>query len=325
MMQINEILSKLHTILKCKIALLKDAKLYFYPTEAAATIEEQQLLQDYSAWNIEAADSRAIFYTESSVLINEDLLKLAVLYIKDQLGTIASIDDSINRLLSGGYNHSDIAAVDQLIQKEDELNLIVISGTDFNSIEKELYEIIKNSVNTKNITEYQGNLIVLVQEQNIYEVCSDLQKNILTELFVETVIIIGDILEHPQQLAKLYDSCIEASLLKQSYGINEKLLDYRSMMIYRFITSIDQDLKNQIIDRVFSSKFIEFLNSEVELTIEEMFKNNLNLTDTSARLYIHRNTLLYRIDKIHKLTGFDLRKFEDSMIFKLAWLMYKEN
>jgi carbohydrate diacid regulator len=325
MMQINEILSKLHTILKCKIALLKDAKLYFYPAEAAGTIEEQQLLQDYSAWNIEAADSRVIFYTESSALINEDLLKLAVLYIKDHLGTVASIHDSINRLLSGGYNHSDVTVVDQLIKKEDDLHLIVIIGTDFDGTEKELYEIIKNSVNTKNITGYQGNLIILVQEQNIYEACSDLQKNILTELYVETIIIIGDILEQPQQLAKLYDSCVEASLLKQSYGINERLLDYRSMMIYRFIASIDQELKNQIIDRVFSNKFIEFLNSEIELTIEEMFKNNLNLTDTSARLYIHRNTLLYRIEKIHKLTGFDLRKFEDSMIFKLAWLMYKEN
>lgn len=324
MVQINEILSKLHTILKCKIALLQDERLYFYPVLAAVALEKQEL-QDYSAWNIEAVGVRVIFYTESSAEINEDLLKLAVLYIKDRLYTITSIDDSINRLLSGGYNHSDIAVVNQLIKKEEAPNLVVISGTDFKSIEKELFEIIKNSVNTKNITEYQGNLIVLVQEQNIYEACSDLQKNILTELFIETVIIIGDTLEQPQHLANLYDNCVEAILLKQSYGISERLLDYQSILIYRLITSIDQGLKDKITDRIFSSKFTEFLNSEVELTIEEMFKNNLNLTDTSARLYIHRNTLLYRIDKIHKLTGFDLRKFEDSMIFKLAWLMYKEN
>lgn len=324
MVQINEILFKLHTILKCKIALLKDESLYFYPLIASVALEEQEL-HDYSAWNIETTSARVIFYTESNATINKDLLKLAVLYIKDSLDTINSVDDSINRLISGCYNHSDIAVVDQLIKKEEALNLIVISGTDFNSIEKELFDIINNSVNAKSIIEYQGNLIVLIQEQNIYEVCSDLQKNILTELFVETIITIGDTLEQPQDLANLYDNCVEAILLKQSYGINERLLDYQSMLIYRLIASMDQGLKDKIIDRIFSSKFTEFLNSEVALTIEEMFRNNLNLTDTSARLYIHRNTLLYRIDKIHKLTGFDLRKFEDSMIFKLAWLMYKEN
>ena len=324
MTQINELLSKLHTILKCKMALLKDEEMYFYPVEACAALEQREL-QDYSEWNIETVDSKVILYIESNAKVNEDLLKLAALYIKDQLYTISSLDDSITRLLSGCYNHSDVAVVDQLIKKEEALNLIVISGTDFKSNEKELFEIINNSVNAKNITEYHGNLIVLVQEQNLYDGCSDLQKNILTELFIETVVTIGDVLEKPEQLVELYDNCVEAILLKQSYGINEKLLDYQGMLIYRLITSLDQNLKDKIIARIFSSKFIEFLNSEVELTIEEMFKNNLNLTDTSARLYIHRNTLLYRIDKIHKLTGYDLRKFEDSMIFKLAWLMYKEN
>lgn len=324
MLQISEMLSELYTILKCKIALLIDARLYFYPAEVGEALDEQGL-QGFTESIIGTADDRMTFYTESSAKINEDLLKLAVLYIKDKLYTIDSLDDSINRLLSDCYNHSDIATVNQLICKGSGISLVVISGLDFWSVEKELFEIIKNSVDTKHIAKYQDNIVVLAQEQNIYEACSNLQKNILTELFIETIITIGDMLEQPQDLANTYDSCIEAILLKQSFGVNEKLLDSQSMLIYRLITSIDQGLKDKIIDRIFSRKFTEFLNSEVELTIEEMFKNNLNLTDTSARLYIHRNTLLYRIDKIYKLTGFDLRKFEDSMLFKLAWLMYKEN
>jgi hypothetical protein len=323
MEQINEILSQLHTILRCKIALLKDSELYFYPADAAVILEEQEL-KGYSAWNVEAAGSRLIFYTEAGAKINEAALKLAALYIKDRLHESNRLDDSINRLLSNCYLHSDITVLNQLINKVEPLSLIVISGVDFECIENDLREIIKNSVNAKYISKYQDNLIALIEEQNIYEACSDLQKNILLELFIETVIAIGGRLEQPQQLAELYDNCAEAMLLKQSYGINQKLLDYQNMLIYRLITSIDQGLKDSIIERTFSSKFIEFLNSEMELTIEEMFKNNLNLTDTSARLYIHRNTLLYRIDKIYKLTGFDLRKFEDSMIFKLVWLMHKE-
>jgi hypothetical protein len=304
--------------------LLTDAKLHFYPADAGASMVEHEL-QGYNMYPIEASAGSMIFYTENSVNISEDSLKLAALYIKDRLYSTDNMDDSINRLLTGSYSHSDIAALNRLTDNGAGINLIVISGLEFSGIEKELFEIIKNSVSAKHITEFQGNIIALVQEQNIYEACSDLQKNILTELFIETVIAIGDKLESPQQLANIYDSCVEAVLLKQSYGVNEKILDSQSMLIYRLITSIDQGLKDKIVNRIFSSKFKEFLSSEVELTIEEMFRNNLNLTDTSARLYIHRNTLLYRIDKIYKLTGFDLRRFEDSMIFKLAWLMYKEN
>jgi hypothetical protein len=323
MEQINEILSQLHTILRCKIALLKDSELYFYPADAAVILEEQEL-KGYNAWNVDAAGSRLIFYTEAGAKINEAALKLAALYIKDRLHDSNSLEGCIIRLLSNCFNPSDVAVLNQLIDKVEPLNLIVISGVDFECIENDLQEIIKNSVNAKVIAKYQGNLIALIEEQNVYEACSDLQKNILLELFIETVIAIGGRLERPQQLAELYDNCAEAVLLKQSYGINQKLLDYQSMLIYRLITSVDQDFKDSIIEKTFSSKFTEFLNSEMELTIEEMFKNNLNLTDTSARLYIHRNTLLYRIDKIYKLTGFDLRKFEDSMIFKLVWLMHKE-
>jgi sugar diacid utilization regulator len=232
--------------------------------------------------------------------------------------------DSVVNLLSDQYNYSDVSVINQLINEEKELFFIVLSASDMNGIEPELLEIIKNSAAVKHITKYEGNLIVLVEEQNIYEVCSDLQKNIFTELYVETVIAIGGRLEQPLQLGDLYRNCNEAMLLKQCYGVNLKVLDDQSMLLYRMIASIQKDQKGCIVNKIFSSKFIELLNSEMELTIEEMFKNNLNLTDTSSRLYIHRNTLLYRIEKIHKLTGFDLRKFEDSMIFKLAWLMYKE-
>jgi hypothetical protein len=323
MEQINDILSQLYKILNCRMALLKDNMIYYYPVEAPVIFEGQEL-QNYNSWSIDAPGSRVVFYTENGVDVVDSSLKLAALYIKEQLWGKNSLDNSINKLLSGSYNYTDIAAVDQLIIKEKTLNLIIVSGLDVKSIENELLEIIKNSVDVKYIAEYQGNLIGLIEEQNIYEACSNLQKNILTELFVETVISIGGCLEKPQQLASLYNNGIEAIMLKQSYGINQRLLDYQSMLIYRLITSIDQELKSSIVDRIFSNRFIELLNNELELTIEEMFKNNLNLTDTSSRLYIHRNTLLYRIDKIYKLTGFDLRKFEDSMIFKLAWLMYKE-
>jgi sugar diacid utilization regulator len=323
MMQINDILYQLHTILKCKLALMTEDVYYFYPAINVNPSGKQDM-KDYNAWDIEANRSKGIFYTESGAEIDEAALSLAILYIKNQLFGKSNNMDSVIRLLSEEYNYSDVAVVNQLINKDKALYLILVSGVDIKSIENELLEVIRNSIYAKHIAEYQGNLIALVEDQNIYEACSDLQKNILTELFVESVIAIGGRLEQPHDMGVLYNKCSEVMLLKQSYGINQKVLDDQGMLLYRLINSIDKNQKENVVDKIFSSKFIELLNNEMELTIEEMFKNNLNLTDTSARLYIHRNTLLYRIDKIYKLTGFDLRKFEDSMIFKLAWLMYKE-
>lgn len=322
-MQINDMLAQLHSILKCKVALLWEDKLYFYPAEDAVSLEKQGL-KGYNAWDIATSGSKCIFYLERSAEIAETSLALACLFLKNQLYGKSSISDSIWKLLSGEYNYADIAVMNQMINQDKALYLIVIGGHEVKSIENELLEIIQNSLDAKHIVEYQGNMLALAEEQNISDACSNLQKNILTELFVETVVVIGGRLEQPQQLRELYNNCIEAMLLKQSYGINQKVLEYQSMLLYRLISSIDRKQKAAIIDQIFNNLSVELLNSEMELTIEEMFKNNLNLTDTSARLYIHRNTLLYRIEKIHKLTGFDLRRFEDSMIFKLAWLMYKE-
>ena len=67
------------------------------------------------------------------------------------------------------------------------------------------------------------------------------------------------------------------------------------------------------------------IDKELEHMIDEYFKNNLNITDTAKAIHVHRNTLLYRIDKIQNYTNLDLRNFEDSMTFKIAWLIRKEH
>jgi len=319
MMHTKEILAQLHGILKCNMALNTEDNICFYPET-----DEKHGLEGYNSWDVGAAGDNRVFYTAGDAVIDESALSLAILYLRSQMESHKTSKDFVLNILSGMGDYSDIAAVNQLIDKEKALYLITVGGADTTGIKSELLEIIKNSLEVKHICAYQENLIALVEAQDIIEACGDLQKNILTELYVETVVAIGGCLERPQQLTELYNNCIQVMLLKQSYGLNQQLLDYQSMLIYRLVSSIDKGLKDSIVSRIFSSRFIELLNSEMEQTIEEMFKNNLNLTDTSSRLYIHRNTLLYRIDKIYKLTGFDLRRFEDSMIFKLAWLMYKE-
>ena len=72
---------------------------------------------------------------------------------------------------------------------------------------------------------------------------------------------------------------------------------------------------------VFKNGSIEKLDQETILTIQKFFDNSLNISETSRKLFIHRNTLVYRLDKIQKLTGLDLRQFDDAIIFKVAMMV----
>ena len=77
------------------------------------------------------------------------------------------------------------------------------------------------------------------------------------------------------------------------------------------------------IDEVFGGEVPEVFDNETTVTVEKMFENNLNISEAARQLFIHRNTLVYRLDKIHKSTGLDLREFEDAMMFKVVMMIKK--
>ena len=68
---------------------------------------------------------------------------------------------------------------------------------------------------------------------------------------------------------------------------------------------------------------IDSLDEETVLTIQKFFENDLNVSETSRQLFVHRNTLVYRLDKIYKITGLDLRKFDQAIVFKVAMMVNK--
>ena len=74
---------------------------------------------------------------------------------------------------------------------------------------------------------------------------------------------------------------------------------------------------------VFKRGTIEALDRETLITIQAFFENNLNVSETSRKLFVHRNTLVYRLDKIKKMTGLDLRQFDHAITFKVALMVHK--
>ncbi|MDD2213244.1 MAG: helix-turn-helix domain-containing protein [Oscillospiraceae bacterium] len=104
------------------------------------------------------------------------------------------------------------------------------------------------------------------------------------------------------------------------------LMRYDKLGLGRLIYQLPPTLCHMFLDEVFPDGCYDQLDSETLLTIQKFFENNLNGSETSRQLFVHRNTLVYRLDKVQKITNLDLRNFDDAVLFKLASMvrMYLE-
>ena len=103
---------------------------------------------------------------------------------------------------------------------------------------------------------------------------------------------------------------------------NERtIISYDNLGIARLVYQLPTTLCEMFLKEVFKKGSIESLDQETLFTIQKFFENNLNVSETSRKLFVHRNTLVYRLEKIKKLTGLDLREFEDAIVFKVALMV----
>jgi carbohydrate diacid regulator len=98
---------------------------------------------------------------------------------------------------------------------------------------------------------------------------------------------------------------------------------YESLGIGRLIYQLPITLCEIFLGEVFKKGSIETLDRETLMTVQAFFENNLNVSETSRKLFVHRNTLVYRLEKIRKITGLDLREFEHAVTFKVALMVKK--
>ena len=100
-------------------------------------------------------------------------------------------------------------------------------------------------------------------------------------------------------------------------------MSYSNLGIGRLIYYLPTTLCNMFLSEIFKKGSIEHLDHETLFTIQKFFENNLNISETSRKLFVHRNTLVYRLEKIRRLTGLDLKQFDDAIVFKVALMVRK--
>ena len=131
---------------------------------------------------------------------------------------------------------------------------------------------------------------------------------------------------HLQRQGTLATSFKEAQIameVSKVFDTEKQIIRYDNLGIARLTYQLPTTVCEMFLREVFKQGSIESLDQETLFTIQRFFENNLNVSETSRGLFVHRNTLVYRLEKIKKLTGLDLREFDDAIVFKVALMVKK--
>ncbi len=172
--------------------------------------------------------------------------------------------------------------------------------------------------------------IVLIQHVDAEAETHDLEKiasqieEALRVAGESTVVIgIGTVAPHLRDLAKSYKEAQIAIEVGKVFDTEKFIINYENLGIGRLIYQLPTTLCEMFLQEVFKKNPIDALDKETLFTINKFFENNLILSETARKLFVHRNTLVYRLEKIKKLTGLDLREFDDAITFKVALMVKK--
>ena len=170
--------------------------------------------------------------------------------------------------------------------------------------------------------------IVLVKEMKSYTDSREIEKvaksiadTLGAEFFAKVSIGIGTIVDNIKDLAKSYKEAQVSLEVGKVIDTDKNIISYENLGIGRLIYQLPTTLCEMFLQEVFKKGSMDALDREALTTIQAFFENNLNVSETSRKLFVHRNTLVYRLEKIRKMTGLDLREFEDAITFKVALMV----
>lgn len=142
-----------------------------------------------------------------------------------------------------------------------------------------------------------------------------------TEAMVSVRVSHGTIVEELKDVSRSYKEADMALQVGRVFYADRIILAYNELGIGRLIHQLPKSLCEMFLQEVFDGDAQEMFEEEELTTVFTFFENNLNISETARQLYVHRNTLVYRLEKIQKKTGLDVRSFEDALTFKIAMMV----
>ncbi|MDR3207179.1 MAG: helix-turn-helix domain-containing protein, partial [Oscillospiraceae bacterium] len=160
-----------------------------------------------------------------------------------------------------------------------------------------------------------------VDTQDLRKLSAAIEETLNSELYVRTVIGIGTVVSDLKDLATSHREAQIAIEVGKVFDTEKTIINFENLGIGRLIYQLPVTMCEMFLAEVFKKSTIDALDQEMLITIQKFFENSLNVSETSRKLFVHRNTLVYRLEKIKKLTGLDLREFDHAIIFKVAMMV----
>lgn len=200
-----------------------------------------------------------------------------------------------------------------------------------NSKDSAAMELVKNLFMTRAkdfVTEVDEQSIILIKDteelqddEKLDTLASMIVDNMHTEAMVRARVGYGNRVTNLQDIARSYQEAKMALEVGRIFYAEKETVAYRYLGIGRLIYQLPMSLCEMFIHEVFGDEIPDVFQEETTTTIQKFFENNLNISETARQLYVHRNTLVYRLERLQKIIGLDIRRFDDAMTFKIAMMV----
>lgn len=259
--------------------------------------------------------------------------RLAVCQIRNLVSSYMEQFDRNNfmqNILLGNMLVVDMYNKAQKLHIEQAERIVYVIGFE-NKKDATALELVKNLFASKTrdfVTEIDDSSIILIKDTRDMKEDHDLKTladmivdNLHAEAMVRVRVGYGNRVNNLPDIAKSYQEAKMALEVGKIFYADKETIAYRYLGIGRLIYQLPMSLCEMFIHEVFGEEVPDVFNEEISGTIQKFFENNLNISETARQLYVHRNTLVYRLERLEKAIGLDIRKFDDAMTFKIAMMV----
>ena len=299
----------------------------------AESLAEKQTYQDYHLYKVmvegETEYILVCLVKEESFLV---CAQMAVCQIRNLVMSFAEQFDRNNfmqNIILGNMLIVDIygKAKKHHIQEVPRVVFVIDTGSKDMAM-----ELVKNLADIRSkdfVTCVDQHSIVLIKdvshikeeemEERLSKIAGSLADNLHMEAMIRVRVGYGNVVTQLPEIAESYQEARMALEVGRVFYAKYDTISYGKLGIGRLIYQLPMSLCNMFIKEVFGEKIPDILDDEEAMsTINKFFENNLNISETARQLYVHRNTLVYRLERIEKAIGLDIRTFDDAMTFRIA-------
>lgn len=231
-----------------------------------------------------------------------------------------------NLLLVDVYNRAKKLHIDVMVPR---VVLVIETGMEKDGTAAEFLRGMFSSQSGDFITAVDESNVILIKALDPKEGYTEIEHTaqtivdmMSTEAMMNVRVGYGTIVQELKDVSKSYKEAMMALNVGKIFYVEKKVNSYGSLGIGRLIYQLPANLCKIFIEEIFGDNDPGDFDEEIVTTVNKFFENNLNVSETSRQLFVHRNTLVYRVEKLQKITGLDVRTFDDALTFKIAMMVY---